>query len=59
MTDFHGDEAKKKKIKMADSKKVRFSKLSILNIFRENFRDWSQFQRRLKIRVNHLERQII
>jgi hypothetical protein len=40
LTDFHGDEAKKieieKKIKMADSKKLRLSMF-----FCENFRDWS------------------
>ena len=38
MTDFHGDEAiylflKKKELKMADSKKLRFSTPPILNIF--------------------------
>ena len=37
LTDFHGDEAKKKKseknFKMADSKKLSFSSLPILNIF--------------------------
>jgi len=37
VTDFHGDEEKKsfceKKIKMADSKKLSFSKLPTLNIF--------------------------
>jgi hypothetical protein len=37
LTDFHGDEAKKraleKKSKLADSKKLSFSKPPILNIF--------------------------
>ena len=32
---------KRKKIKMADSKKQRNSKLPILNIFCENFMGWS------------------
>ena len=39
LSDFHGDETKfrKKKIKMADSKKLRFSKPSILKIFLRKF----------------------
>ena len=43
MINFHGDEAKKflfflkKKIKMADSKKLSFSTLPILNIFLRKF----------------------
>jgi hypothetical protein len=46
LTDFHGNEAKKifflkQKIKMANSKKLRFSKPSILEIFQGNFMDWS------------------
>ena len=36
MTNFHGDEAKKK-IKMADSKKLSFSTPPILNIFFQKF----------------------
>ena len=39
MTDFHGDEAKKKFFlnQMADSKKLRFSKALVLNIFLRKF----------------------
>ena len=41
MTDFHGDEAiiffLKKKFKMAESKKLRFSTPTILNIFFQKF----------------------
>ena len=39
LTDFHGNEAKKKK-NMVDSRQLSFSKSPILNIFCENFMDW-------------------
>ena len=42
MTDLNKEEAIKKKIKIANSKKkMKFSTLPILNIFHKNFTDWS------------------